>query len=194
MNVIQYRRIAATLLGIWLGAGVFADIAVTRNFTTVDRFLTAPGSTAAASEIQKIGAERLRPILRRNAGEENNGLFADWETAELAIGAAMLGLLFAGGKPAAPLAAMVGFMLAIVAAQRFYLSPLVTDLGRQIADLPPSDPLNARFWMFHGIYSGVELAKLLAGFIAAIYMCIRKKQETEQAIVKETPLVARLNG
>jgi len=182
------------VLGIWLGAAIFADLAVTRNFRTVDRFLAAPGSGTTANEIEKIGADRLRPILRRNAGEENNAIFEDWETAELAIAAVLIGLLFAGGKPTPQLLSLVGLMFAIVAIQRFYLSPQVTDLGRQIADLSPKDPLNTRFWTFHGIYSGTEIAKLLLGIAAAVHLALRRKKEAELAPAKEAPLVVNMNG
>ena len=183
-----------TILGMWLGAAIFADLAVTRNFRTVDRFLVSPGSGTIAGEIEKIGPERLRPILRRNAGEENNTIFEDWESAELAIGAVLIGLLFTGGRPTPQLLWLVGLMMAIVTIQRFYLSPQVTDLGRQIADLSPKDPLNTRFWTFHGIYSGAEIAKLLLGFTAAIYLSLRRRKEAETAPAKESPLVVKVNG
>lgn len=183
-----------TVLGMWLGAGIFADLAVTRNFSTVDRFLVSPGSGTIASEIEKIGPERVRPILRRNAGEENNSIFEDWESAELAIAAVLIGLLFIGGKPSPQLLSMVGLMLAIVAVQRFYLSPQVADLGRQIADLSPKDPLNQRFWTFHGIYSGTEMAKLLIGLATAVYLSLRRKKEAEPAQTKETQLFVNMNG
>jgi hypothetical protein len=179
---------------MWLGASVFADFAVTRNFATVDRFLTSPGSSGIANEIERIGPDRLRPILRRNAGEENNTIFEDWESAEFGIAAVLIGSLFLGGRPTPSVLSLVGIMLAIVAVQRFYLSPQVTDLGRQIADLSPKDPLNQRFWTFHGIYSGVEMAKLLLGIATAVYLSIRRKKETEPAASKEAQLVVNMNG
>ena len=192
--MIQYRRIAIVVLGVWLGAATFADLAVTRNFTTVDRFLASPGSVNIANEIGQIGRDRMRLILRRNAGEENNSIFEDWETAELAIAAVLIGLLFIDGKPAPQLALMILIMLAIVVVQRFYLSPEVTGLGRQMADLSPNDPLTSRFWMFHGIYSGAEIVKLVLGISAAVYLAIRREKEAEPASVREAPLVVNMNG
>ncbi|HKD08644.1 MAG TPA: hypothetical protein VKB79_22265 [Bryobacteraceae bacterium] len=165
--MIQYRRIAGFVLGAWLGAAAFADFAVTENFRAVDRFLRLPGSAGASAEIGTIGGERLRPLLRRNAGEENNVIFNDWETAELIIGIALIGLLFAD-HVRGRIMSLAAAMLAIVAVQRFYLSPEVADLGRQIADLPPSAPVNSRFWTLHGVYSGIEVAKLLAGVLLAV--------------------------
>ena len=69
LKVIQYRRIAAILLGVWLGAGIFADLAVTQNFQTVDRFLAAPGSIGTTVELKRdrtrTGAEYPAPQCGR---------------------------------------------------------------------------------------------------------------------------------
>ena len=156
------------MLGLWLGAGIFADFAVVQNFATVDRFLAAPGNALAAAELGKIGRDRERVLLRRNAGEENNFIFENWERAELVIGIVLLGLLAFGGRPDNLMLCLALAMLIVVAAQHFFLSPQVTDLGRRIADLPPKDPLNSTFWMYHGIYSGVEILKLLLGACLAL--------------------------
>jgi len=177
--VIQYRRVGALLLGVWLGAGVFADIAVTQNFATVDRFLAAPGNILSATELTKIGRDRERVLLRRNAGEENNFIFENWERAEFFIGSALLFVLAFGGRPDKLMLGLTAAMLIVVAVQHFYLSPQVTDLGRRIADLPPKHPLNATFWMFHGIYSGVEIVKLLIGAGLAVRFSFRPKTDTD---------------
>lgn len=169
------------MLGAWLGASVFADFAVTQNFETVDRFLQAPGSNMTLAELNKIGIDRERPILRRNAAEENNFLFEDWESVELAVALVLIALLLVGAKRSALMPGLAGLMLMIVAAQRFYLSPDVADLGRRIADLPSSDPLNARFWQAHGIYSGAEILKLLCGLALAVLLAMPRKRETDHA-------------
>lgn len=176
-DVIQYRRLAALVLGAWLGAGVFADFAVVQNFATADRFLAAPGNILAATELAKIGRERERVMLRRNAGEENNFIFLNWERAELAIGAVLLGLLAFGGRPDKFTLGLTLAMLSIVAGQHFFLTPQVTDLGRRIADLPPNDPLNATFWLYHGVYSGVEILKLLLGGGLALRLSLRRAEK-----------------
>jgi hypothetical protein len=181
---------AAIVLGAWLGAGAFADFAVTQNFETVDRFLQEPGSNMTLAELTKIGADRVRPILRRNAGEENNHLFADWENVELLAGATLIALLFVGGMRSNLALSLAGAMLFIVAAQRVFLSPEVADLGRRIADLPASDPLNRDFWRFHNIYSGSEILKLLIGLGLAVLLAMPKKREDAGPRPSEPELIA----
>jgi hypothetical protein len=172
--VIRNRRLAALVLGVWLGGGIFADVAVIQNFQTVDRFLADPGSVLSAAELGRIGHERERALLRRNAGEENNFIFENWERAELAFGAVLLLVLALGGRPDKLMLGLTVAMIIIVAVQHFYLSPTVTDLGRQIADLPPSDPINNRFWTFHGVYSGSEILKLAIGAVLALRLTAEK--------------------
>ena len=173
-NVIRYRTLSAIVLGVWLGAGIFADFAVVQNFETVDRFLAAPGNVLAAAELGKIGRDRERVLLRRNAGEENNFIFDNWERAELVVGLALLGLLAFGGPLDRLALGLTAAMLLVVAAQHFFLSPQVTDLGRRIADLPPKAPLNATFWTYHGIYSGIEILKLALGAGLAVRLSLRR--------------------
>ncbi|MEP6715731.1 MAG: hypothetical protein ABJC09_09150 [Terriglobia bacterium] len=177
--MIQYRRISALLLGAWLGAGVFADVAVTQNFQTVDRFLVRPGSVEISRELTSIGRARERNILRRNAGEENNGIFENWERVQIVVAAGLFFSMLFGGRPSKPLLGGVLLMLGIVLIQHFLLSPTVTDLGRQIADLPPENPLNSKFWTYHGIYSGSEILKLVIGAALAWRLSTGARRDTD---------------
>ncbi len=178
--MIQYRRLATLILGAWLGGSVFADFAVIQNFNTVDRFLAAPGSTSASIELGKIGRDRERVLLRRNAGEENNFIFENWERAEFVIGFLLLLVLTFGGRPDGIMLALNLLLFVVISAQHFFLSPQVTDLGRRIADIPPEalakDPLNAKFWMFHGFYSGAEIVKMVVAAGLAVRICLTRKQ------------------
>jgi hypothetical protein len=177
--VIQYRRLAALVVGAWLGAGIFADVAVTQNFQTVDRFLAQPGSIHTSVELNAIGRDRERAILRRNAAEENSAIFENWERAELIIGCTLLALLLYALKPNKRVLGGALLMLVIVAAQHFFLSPKITDMGRKLADLPDDDPLILTFWNFHNVYSGAEILKLLVGFVLAVWLAMRRRQDPD---------------
>lgn len=172
------QRLSALVLGIWLGAAILADIAVTQNFQTVDRFLEAPGTASASNEIAALGEARVRALLRRNAGEENNWLFTNWERAELGLTAALLlAVLFdrrASGKLAIGLSA--GIVL-IVAAEHFALTPRIADLGRKIDELQAGDPLVGTFWALHGFYSGLDILKIVAGLVLAVRLTAGRGEE-----------------
>jgi hypothetical protein len=175
--VIQYRRLAALLLGAWLGASVLTDVAVTQNFQTVDRFLQQPGSVTTSAELSAIGRERERSILRRNAGEENNWIFMNWERVELALGGSLFLILLFGERPQRLLLAVCAAMLLIVAVEHFWFTPLIVDLGRKVDDLPATDPDSKQFWMLHGIYSGLDILKMLVMAAFAVRLAIKRKPD-----------------
>ena len=176
--VIQHRRVAALLLGTWLGASILTDIAVTRNFQTVDRFLDAPGNAGASILIHNFGRDSVRAVLRRNAAEENNWIFTDWERAELVLGSGLFLLLIFSGRVRKMLIAMSIGMTVIVAIQHFVLTPHVIELGRIVDNLPRSDPQAALFWAFHGAYSGLELLKLAAVVFTGALVVIHRTSDS----------------
>jgi hypothetical protein len=180
--VIQYRRLASLLLGAWLGAAILTDIAVTQNFQTVDRFLATPGSVTTSLQLNQIGRAEERVILRRNAGEENNWIFLNWERVELALGGALFVVLLFGSRPNKLMLGFCAAMILIVTVQHFLLAPQIAEIGRGVDDLPPADPQVHKFWMLHGFYSGLDILKLLVGFAFAIRLTVRKKIDQDHFV------------
>jgi hypothetical protein len=169
---MQYRRLSALLLGAWLGASIFADLAVTQNFQAVDRFLEAPGNAKTSSQLDEMGRARERVVLRRNAGEENNWIFLNWERLEFAIGGALFLLLLYGDRPGKAMLGVSLLLLGIVAAEHFLLTPRITALGRMVDDLPATAAEYKRFWMLHALYSGLDILKMLIGFGLAASLAV----------------------
>jgi hypothetical protein len=180
--VIQTRRLSALLLGAWLGASILTDVAVTQNFQAVDRFLEAPGNAGTSAELSRIGRARERAILRRNAGEENNWIFLNWERTEFAVGGALFLLLLFGERPQKTMLILCLLMIVVVALEHFLLAPEITGMGRIIDDLPAAAPERKRFWMLHGAYSGLDILKMLIGFVLAARLTIRRKPDKEHFV------------
>jgi hypothetical protein len=177
--VIQYRRLSALLLGAWLGGSIITDVAVTQNFQAVDRFLEAPGNAGTSAQLNAIGRARERAILRRNAGEENNWIFLNWERVEFALGGGLFLLLLFGDRPQKATLALSLGMLVLVLAEHFLLTPTITGLGRIVDDLQTTDPEYKKFWMLHGFYSGIDILKMLAGFVLAVRLAMRRRPDRE---------------
>lgn len=175
--MIQYRRLAALLVGVWLGAGILADVAVTQNFQTVDRFLEKPGSASASAALREIPRGRERFILRRNAAEENNWIFLNWERVELVLGAALFLVFLFGERTHKWLPVLSAALFLIVAGQHFGLTPLITDLGRRVDDLPATGPESRKFWMLHGVYSGLDILKILVTIAVGVRLSIKRKPD-----------------
>jgi len=171
--VVSYRGLCSLTLGIWLGAAIFADVAVTQNFQTVDRFLSSTGQVAGTGRTAGRTAERA--LLRRNAAEENAWIFENWERVELVLGAALFVFLLQDNASRKLWPGLCLAMIAMVAAEHFFLTESINELGRRIDDLPATDPLVRRFWIMHGLYSGLDLLKLAVGFGLAAGLNFQRK-------------------
>ncbi len=156
------------------------DVTAINNFHAVDRFLSNPGSDAAVL-IHEAGHEKTRILLRRAAGESNVWLFEQWEWFQLGLGLALvLVLIFGprlGAKPPKLVLLLCLLMLAIIFADRLFLTPNIARLGRVIDFLPPGPTLPERktFGMYHGISSSLELVKLGLGIVAAGLLLVRRR-------------------
>jgi hypothetical protein len=168
---MQFHRLAALILGIWLGAGVFMDLVASQNFRAVGRMLSSL-DVHVVETVKKVGGpDSVRLLLRTYAGETNGYLFEQWEWAELMIGLALLlVLLFARTYQKFAMAICL-LMMCIVAAQRFELTPKILKLGRE-------QEFNAEasrsFAVYHATYAYSELAKLLLGLVMAARLLIRR--------------------
>lgn len=179
---------------MWLGAAALVDIAVTQNFSTVDRFIESPGSPEATAHVNLIGPKTVRLILRRNAAEENAWIFEAWEWTQMAIAPAFFFLILFGERPPKLALILIPVMLAIVLIQRFALTPNIVSLGREVEEIPARElyrnPIATKFWVLHGFYSGFEILKLLVGLGTGIRLMVRRKTEHSRVQDRElgTPI------
>lgn len=173
------RRFASLLLGGWLFASALLDFVVIQNFRSVDRFLASPG-VVAALQVKAIGGrDEARLFLRRNAAEENRYLFEQWEIAQLAIGATLIGaVVFGRGEITKLVMTLLTGMLAIVCVQRFALTPQIAELGRTLDNTGGSTSNDTLFWRLHGLYSGLELLKIGMGLLTACALLVRSVDRT----------------
>jgi hypothetical protein len=155
---MKVRYLTSWLLGGWIAGSLFMIMVATQNFRSVDRLLAAPAG--AAAQIDKMGHDEARTFLRFQVSEQNRWYFETWEKVQLALGLALLILMLRQGKM---LVILVGAMLVLLLAQRFYITPEIVRIGRLI-DFAPQAAERKTFWMFHGVYSAVELTKLALGF------------------------------
>jgi hypothetical protein len=87
-------------------------------------------------------------------------------------------LLF-GDRPQKLMLALSLAMLAIVGVEHFFLAPRIAEAGRIIDDLPASAPERSQFWMLHGAYSGLDILKMLIGFVFAVRLAMKRKPDKE---------------
>ena len=153
-------------MGVWLGGAIFADIAVTQNFATVDRFLggsgqrvglarnwTQSGATASAFCCGGMRAKRIIFCLRTGSG------------LKLSVAAVLLfGSGFSGHGRQADAGLGVLLMLIDRCGSAFPPVTAGNDLaGADCATCLPENPSERKVLDLHGIYSGSEILKLLIG-------------------------------
>ena len=179
---MHFRRLAALLLGAWLGGSVFMDMVATQNFRSVDRLLAAPPAQVA-ERIQALGGhDAARVFLRYQVSEQNRWYFESWERAQIVLGAALFLVLVFGAVPNRLTLLLVLLMLAMVLVMRFFLTPEIIRLGRAADFAPAAD--RTRFWTFHGMYSAGELIKLGLGIVLGVRLLLRAKR-TQPAATQE---------
>ncbi len=170
---MHFHRLAALLLGAWLGGSVFMDMVATQNFQSVDRLLTAP-PMQVAERVQALGGhDAARVFLRYQVSEQNRWYFQVWERVQIALGAALLLVLAFGAGPKRLALLIMVLMLAMVIVMHFFLTPEITRLGRTFDFAPAAD--RTRFWTLHGMYSAGELIKLGLGIVLAVRLLLRTK-------------------
>jgi hypothetical protein len=178
---VQFHRLASFIIGIWLGVSAFMDFVATQNFQNVGRVLNSI-DVRAVETAKKIGdADAARQLLRYFAGEANRYLFEQWEWAELMLGLALLLVLLFGRTYQKFAMTLCLLMMCLVAAQRFFITPTITSLGRE---LEFSTSASRRFSVYHAAYGYVELTKLALGLLLAGRLVIRKRPG-KKAFVRE---------
>lgn len=164
-------RWAMFVMGTWIAGSLIIFVVATQNFRTVDRLLTKRSNETFSSQVTTIGHATVRDLLRYLSSELNRLYFQLWNAAQVVMGLLAVWLL-SGGTPAAKARWGVAAMLGIVALMAVWLQPEITSLGRSLDFVPrdPPPPALGRFWILHGVYTVLELGKLLVGIILAVWI------------------------
>jgi hypothetical protein len=175
-------RIAAFLLGAWIGCCIFVDLMVLQNPRLASNALES-ASPPAVLIMQKLGRDETSLLLRYFAEEEDRFYFSIWELCQIPT-ALILGavLYFAAEKRAMP-QILCGLMLVLVLFQ-LAIQPEFSFRGRE-ADFPPGSQTlgtKARVWALTEVWIGAEAAKLLIGALLASYLFSYKSRRRLQKL------------
>jgi hypothetical protein len=164
---IQWAMFA---MGAWLAGSVLVSVVATQNFRTVDRLLDGSKNAAFSSAVGRIGHPAARDTLRYLSSELNRLYFGLWNVAQVILGVLVFWLI--SGGPASRARVVIAGMLAISLFMFVWLTPQVTSLGRSLDFVPrePPPPALRQFWILHGLYTSLELIKLLLGVVAAVWI------------------------
>jgi hypothetical protein len=176
---MHHRRLATLLLGAWIAGSLFMAAVAAGNFRAIDEVLDSPAPPVAES-IENLQAEKVRILLRVLASEQNRRHFELWEWAQLGLGLALVGTLIFGSHSGRISLAVCGLLVVLVALQRWLLTPELVASGKAMELAYPHELAaeEARFAIYHRVYSGLELAKigLAAGLSARFLLLFRSRR------------------
>ena len=178
---MHFRRLACLLLGGWLAGGFFMATVATQNFRSVDRLLAKP-ALPARLQVEKLGHDAARTLLRYQVSEQNRFYFETWGIVEIAAGFALLMVLLLGSTESNLTLLLALLMLVIALLQRLVITPQIVILGRLIDFVPVAElsPERSRFWMLHGAYSGMEVVKWGLGLVLASRLLFRRTRRIKK--------------
>lgn len=182
------RRMAAFLLGVWIGCGVLMALLQSANQRMPAQLLLLP-SDPVTQILKKLTPEDARLLLRYEAVEENRRYVQVWQEVELGLGLAVgLCLLLGTQKRVFPIVCC-GLMLVFVVFQLFAITPEMTYRGRE-ADFPPGNAAfgtQTRAWALDGVYIVTESAKLLLGLILISYLFVFRTRQRSRRELNPVP-------
>jgi hypothetical protein len=164
-------RWAMLAMGAWITGSVIVSVVATQNFYTIDRLLAESSSSPFNDAVGRLGEPQARDLLRYLSSELNRLYFQLWNAAQVLI-SLLVAWLLAGDRSMRRVRLVVLGMLAVVALMIVYLTPQIVLVGRSLDFVPrdPAPPQLGRFWILHGVYTSLEMAKLAAGLLAAFWI------------------------
>lgn len=140
-----------------------------QNVQNVERILNNPPGPVA-KDIEDLGNDITRLLLRFQAAEVNRFLGEVWGVLQLGLGAAFLISSVLTSHRSKFLTIVSSAMILMVVLQMFWISPIMTQLGRSFDFLPLTAALKDRenYQSYHVWYVVLEFLKLLLGLGLAI--------------------------
>jgi hypothetical protein len=156
-------------MGVWLTGTIATAVVATENFYTIDRLLEARPNQVFAADIDKLGREETRELLRYLSSELNRLYFQIWNLAQLAVGIVALWLVVKLAAETKPKWWIVG-MLAIALFLTALITPFILSVGRSI-DFVSRDPPPASlrsFGLLHATYTVFDGVMLILGIMTTV--------------------------
>ena len=171
MQTRTARSWAIFCMAVWLTGTVAMAVVATQNFYTIDRLLQARPNPVFAADIEKMGHDATRELLRYLSSELNRLYFQYWNVASLAVGILSLWLavkLPAAEKPKWGIVSMLGIALFLTV----LITPFILSVGRSIDFVPrdPPPPGLRTFGLLHATYTVFDGLELILGILVTTWL------------------------
>jgi hypothetical protein len=137
-----------------------------QNMSNVDRILNSPPGPVA-KDIDDLGVDITRLLLRYQATELNRFLAETWGVAQIGLGAAILSAMLFTAHRSKFLIYATCVMILIAIFQVAYIRPSMNALGRSFDFLPVTAALKDResYQSYAVMYTVAEVIKLIIGLL-----------------------------
>jgi hypothetical protein len=158
-------------MAVWLTGTLLMAVVATENFYTIDRLLRDQPNPTFAVEVEKLGHDGTRDLLRYLSSELNRLYFQYWNLGQLAVGIvalALVGKVPGAGKPKWGIVAMLAIALFLTVV----ITPRVLSIGRSIdfvPRIPPPDGLRT-FGLLHATYTVFAGLVLILGVLTTVWL------------------------
>ena len=144
---------------------IFGFIA-TQNMSNVDRILNSPPGPVA-KDIEDLGTDITRMLMRYQATELNRFLAETWGVAQIGLGAAVLSAMLFTAHRSKFMIFATCVMILIAIFQVAYIRPSMNALGRSFDFLPVTANLKEResYQSYAVMFTVAEVIKLIIGFL-----------------------------
>jgi hypothetical protein len=164
-------------MAVWLMGTVVMAVVATQNFYTIDRLMESSSHPVFVADIEKLGHDAARDLLRYLSSELNRLYFQYWNLAQLPLGILALWLVIkipGSDNAKKQIVAMLGIVLFLTV----LITPRMLSVGRSIDFVPrdpPPDGLRT-FGLLHAAYSVFDGIELILGIIVTLWLTKSKDQ------------------
>ena len=158
-------------MAAWITGTLAMGVVATENFYTIDRLLEARANSVFTADIDKLGHDATRELLRYLSSELNRLYFQYWNLAQLAVGILALWLVVKlpeSGKAKWGIVLMLGIVLFLTV----LITPFILSVGRSIDFVPrdpPPDGLRT-FGLLHATYTVLDGVELILGVVVTLWL------------------------
>lgn len=191
------RRLGAFLIGAWLIGSVLVWLTQSQTVMTVDRLLTSPPAQAAG-QLETMGSDASRQMLRHVAMQVNRRVGETWEVVQLGLGAALLASSILTPHRSRITIGCAALMMALSATMAFYLTPRMNELGRTLDFVSPAAAPEERAALnnLEVWYKTAEVLKTMLALVVSIRLLFdfyefRSKLQEEPAARRRRSAVSR---
>jgi hypothetical protein len=179
---VHTRRVAAFLLGAWLGGSLLMILIQAGNLRFTNSLLSTQSDQAAAF-VKKTGTKDFALMMRYQAVEQNRRYAEVWEDIQMSLGLLLAATLFLGTQRRIFPMVFCGLMVLMVGFEHFGVTPALAVSGRE-TDFPPGnaavDSL-VRMYALGQVYAWVEGFKLVLGVLLSGYLFIFRARRTRRS-------------